>query len=132
LLVAAALLGVAIMSRQGLTVAQRTREAVATGRPPVEPVLDGEVTNYFEWVGAGCVETAAATGAMHQISAPASAVSLIEFGFNLDALFVRVDTVPLARDVLDSGFNVIVNFLEPPGLRVDVRGAAGRVVPLHG
>ena len=41
LLVAAALLGVAIMSRQGLTVAQRTREAVATGRPPVGPVLDG-------------------------------------------------------------------------------------------
>ena len=41
LLVAAAVAGVAIMSRQGLTVARRTQEAVALGRPPVGPVLDG-------------------------------------------------------------------------------------------
>ncbi len=41
LVVAAAVLGTAIMSRQGITVARRTREAVATGRPPVGPVLDG-------------------------------------------------------------------------------------------
>jgi UPF0716 protein FxsA len=41
LVVAAAMLGTAIMSRQGITVARRTREAVAAGRPPVGPVLDG-------------------------------------------------------------------------------------------
>jgi UPF0716 protein FxsA len=41
LLVAAAVLGAAIMSRQGLTVARRMQEAVALGRPPVGPVLDG-------------------------------------------------------------------------------------------
>lgn len=41
LVVGAAVLGAAIMSRQGLTVARRTREAVALGRPPVGPVLDG-------------------------------------------------------------------------------------------
>ena len=41
LLVGAAVVGGAIMSRQGLTVARRTQEAVALGRPPVGPVLDG-------------------------------------------------------------------------------------------
>ena len=41
LLVGAALIGGAIMARQGLTVAQRAQEAVAHGRPPVGPVLDG-------------------------------------------------------------------------------------------
>jgi UPF0716 protein FxsA len=41
LLVGAAVLGGTIMSRQGLTVARRTQEAVARGRPPVGPVLDG-------------------------------------------------------------------------------------------
>ena len=41
LLVGAVVLGGAIMSRQGLTVARRTQEAVALGRPPVGPVLDG-------------------------------------------------------------------------------------------
>ena len=41
LVVGAGVLGAMIMSRQGLTVARRTREAVALGRPPVGPVLDG-------------------------------------------------------------------------------------------
>jgi len=41
LLLGAAVIGGAIMSRQGLTVARRTQEAVALGRPPVGPVLDG-------------------------------------------------------------------------------------------
>jgi UPF0716 protein FxsA len=41
LLAGAAVVGGAIMSRQGLTVARRTQEAVALGRPPVGPVLDG-------------------------------------------------------------------------------------------
>jgi len=41
LLVGAAVLGGAIMGRQGVSVARRAREAVALGRPPVGPVLDG-------------------------------------------------------------------------------------------
>ena len=41
LLVGAAVLGGAIMSRQGISVVRRTQEAVAQGRPPVGPVLDG-------------------------------------------------------------------------------------------
>ena len=35
LLVLAALLGAVIMSRQGISVARRTREALALGKPPV-------------------------------------------------------------------------------------------------
>ena len=41
LLVGAVVIGAIIMSRQGITVARRTREAIALGRPPVGPVLDG-------------------------------------------------------------------------------------------
>jgi len=41
LLVGAALIGGAIIARQGLSVARRAQEAVAHGRPPVGPVLDG-------------------------------------------------------------------------------------------
>jgi UPF0716 protein FxsA len=41
LVLGAGVIGAMIMSRQGLTVARRTREAVALGRPPVGPVLDG-------------------------------------------------------------------------------------------
>jgi UPF0716 protein FxsA len=41
MVVAAGVLGAVIMSRQGVSVARRTREAIAQGRPPVGPVLDG-------------------------------------------------------------------------------------------
>jgi|SRR5580765_3773556 UPF0716 protein FxsA len=41
MVVGAGVLGAVIMSRQGMSVARRTREAIAQGRPPVGPVLDG-------------------------------------------------------------------------------------------
>jgi UPF0716 protein FxsA len=41
LVVAAGLLGTLILSRQGLSVARRVREAPDAGRPPVAPVIDG-------------------------------------------------------------------------------------------
>jgi UPF0716 protein FxsA len=41
LLLAAGVLGAMIMSHQGISVARKTREAIALGRPPVGPVLDG-------------------------------------------------------------------------------------------
>ena len=41
MVVGAGLLGALIVSRQGLTVLRRTQQALAQGRPPVAPVLDG-------------------------------------------------------------------------------------------
>jgi UPF0716 protein FxsA len=41
MVVGAGVLGSVVMSRQGISVARRTREAIAQGRPPVGPVLDG-------------------------------------------------------------------------------------------
>jgi len=60
-------------------------------REPVNfiyPKIDGEVTNYFEWMGTGFVEGKGHGVAMHE------AVSLITgcyFGFNENSLFLRVD-----------------------------------------
>jgi UPF0716 protein FxsA len=41
LVVGAGVLGAAIIAHQGLSVVQRTQQALAEGRPPVAPVLDG-------------------------------------------------------------------------------------------
>lgn len=41
MVIGAGVLGAVIMSRQGVSVARRTRQALAQGRPPVGPVLDG-------------------------------------------------------------------------------------------
>src|SRR6185295_12128673 len=49
----------------------------------VTPTIDGEITSYFEWVGAGSVEAGTA-GAMHQVSGSGEGIAAVEFGFDLD------------------------------------------------
>ena len=91
----------------------------------INPILDGEVTSYFEWIGAGSIEAAATVGAMHQVAAPTSALTLIEFGFNLEHLFVRIDGSTSMSELLAHGLEVSLNFLKPAGVRVGVRSGAG-------
>jgi hypothetical protein len=93
----------------------------------VQPTIDGEVTSYFEWIGAGCVDANGAAGAMHRV-AQRTGLTLIEFGFDLDHLYLRLDGTQPMRDLLESGLEVIIRFLKPAGLRVALRGAVGRTV----
>jgi hypothetical protein len=91
----------------------------------IQPVLDGEVTSYFEWVGAGSVEDVPAVGAMHQVAAAGGRLTVVEFGFDLEHLFVRVTATMPVSDLLAEGLSISVNFLAPAGLRVLVRQASG-------
>ena len=83
----------------------------------ITPSIDGEVTSYFEWVGAGCVDDAAVAGAMHQVAGREPGVALVEFGFDLEHLFIRVDGSRPMREVLGPDMELTINFLKPAGLR---------------
>ena len=96
----------------------------------VRPVIDGEITHYFEWVGAGSVEQAAASGAMHQVAERAPGITAVEFGFDLDALFVRVDATMPIGEMLNGGYGLTLRFLAPAGLRVGMEAESGRPVPV--
>jgi len=98
----------------------------------IHPVIDGEATSYFEWVGCGSVEVAPAAGAMHQVSERETGIRVIEFGFDLDHLFVRVSGTTAMRELLAGGLTVSLNFLAPSGLRALVRsdGAGGSEVAI--
>ncbi|HOW56176.1 MAG TPA: glycoside hydrolase family 57 protein [Syntrophorhabdaceae bacterium] len=68
----------------------KEREARPTREPVnfLKPVIDGRVTNYFEWIGSGFIEGKGHGSAMHD------AVSLIKgcyYGFNETNLFLRLD-----------------------------------------
>jgi alpha-amylase/alpha-mannosidase (GH57 family) len=125
-----------------------------TTRPPtgeisrptgfLRPVIDGEVTSYFEWIGAGCVESAGAAGAMHQVSDRAPTVTSVEFGFDLDNIYIRVEGSERMASLLGRGVELNLNFLEPAGVRVAIRfdrdkaeaalverDASGRWIPLQ-
>jgi alpha-amylase/alpha-mannosidase (GH57 family) len=86
----------------------------------IQPAIDGEVTDYFEWVGAGCVESGLTAGAMHQVSDQRAGIGLVEFGFDLEHLYLRVDgSVPIA-ELLGTGVTLTVRFMKPVGVRVSV------------
>ena len=84
----------------------------------IDPVIDGEVTSYFEWIGAGCVESSLTSGAMHQVSERATGISVVEFGFNLEHLFVRIDGTRPMHEVVAQGLDLTIRFLKPSGVRV--------------
>ncbi len=66
-----------------------------TAHPPsgfLTPTLDGEVTSYFEWVGAGQLELESSGGSMHRVAPTRqSVVTGLQFGFDATQLYFRVD-----------------------------------------
>jgi hypothetical protein len=87
---------------------------------PIHPVIDGRMTSYFEWLGAGSVEIPRVAGTMHQVAAaPESApVTLVEFGSDGASLYVRVEMKGRVVDTLRAGATIGLTFLEPKGYQV--------------
>lgn len=83
--------------RAGLPVPDALNEPITGARetPPfrlpvtlLAPTLDGLVTDFFEWYGAGTIDPAPPLGAMWKAQKYFAAIS---FGFSVDALFLRLD-----------------------------------------
>ena len=87
----------------------------------IHPEIDGEMTSYFEWVGAGSFESATAAGAMHQVTEISSRIVSVQFGFNREHLFIRVDGARPMRELLVGALGLTVRFLKPSGLQVVIR-----------
>ncbi len=105
--------------RAGLDVPEdlnRPLFALPEPQPPKQPVelltptIDGLVTNFFEWRGAGCIDPSPPLGTMWKAS---HAFRFIGFGFSLDALFLRLDPDDTALAALSE-----------PALEILVSGAA--------
>jgi alpha-amylase/alpha-mannosidase (GH57 family) len=86
------------------------------------PVIDGEETSYFEWLGAGRFEVIETTGAMHQATRRRKAIRLVLFGFGRHAFHVRIEGPEPMREVLEQGTAVSLEFLTPAGVRAVVQG----------
>ena len=105
-------------------------KAVALGPTGfVRPTLDGEVTSYFEWLGAGSLDSPDGGGSMHQVAESSQAlVSAIQFGFDETRLFVRVDFRRRAADLLIGKAELRITLLTPADLRLRV-GSTVRLAP---
>jgi len=88
----------------------------------ISPTIDGQVSNYFEWLSAGCYDVARGGGAMHR---GASVVAHIYYGFDLRNLFIRLDPSQSLQEDTASDLSFFVNFLVPKGMDVEIRVMPG-------
>jgi alpha-amylase/alpha-mannosidase (GH57 family) len=94
----------------------------------IAPVVDGQSTSYFEWLGAGEVEARDTAGAMHQAERRPGVLTRAWFGFDeAQWLYVRVDAHTDVWTLLNEGYMLTVTFLEPRGLRVTIRRRGDRI-----
>jgi alpha-amylase/alpha-mannosidase (GH57 family) len=87
----------------------------------IQPQIDGGVTSYFEWVGAGSFETSVVAGAMHQVGDTSPRILVVEFGFSVEHLFIRVDGSRPMRELLVGALGLTIRFLKPAGFQLVVR-----------
>lgn len=93
----------------------------------IEPVIDGKVTSYYEWLYAGRIEQTRTGSAMHGDTEEGILKELF-FGFDLKNLFFRVDFLKPRQE----RFSMDIVFLEPHYMMVEIEvdpsGAEARLL----
>ncbi len=97
----------------------------------ITPVFDGEITNYFEWLGAGRLERINISGAMHGEGEPKGLLDGISYGFNLERIFFRLDYLKELTPYPER-WSFTINFLHPRPMKavihVEGRNSSGRLL----
>jgi hypothetical protein len=83
------------LSRSILKVPVREFRSMPSG--PIRPIIDGEVTSFFEWLGAGVYRVDARSGAMHGRT---GLVRELHYGHDASSLYVRLDFETAALEAL--------------------------------
>jgi len=88
---------------------------------PIQPAIDGEVTSFFEWLGAGVYRVDIRSGAMH---GRAPLARELHYGHDASNLYLRLDFEPLALTAL-AGAEVRISLLAGPDAAIPVRLVIG-------
>jgi alpha-amylase/alpha-mannosidase (GH57 family) len=97
----------------------RRDEAVAS--PPIEritPVIDGQITTYYEWYNAGYVDIKRIGGTMHRF---AGLFAGIYFGFDERNLYIRLDVIN--HDI--QSYKYELKFYKPAARDLDMEAKEG-------
>jgi hypothetical protein len=103
------------------------REVCVEPSGPIRPTIDGEVTSYFEWIGAGSYRVDERSGSMH---GKKFLVREVQFGSDGSNLFVRLDFHPgheQEMTVLEARFRIRSSNGSEQTLTVNVASGDGPV-----
>lgn len=83
----------------------------------ISPTIDGEVTNYYEWLSAAYLDVGKMGRTMHRAE---SILSHIYYGFDLKNMFLRFDTKKALKDPEVSSLTFSVQFLKPAPATLEI------------
>ncbi|GAI32259.1 unnamed protein product, partial [marine sediment metagenome] len=84
----------------------------------INPILDGKVTDYFEWQGAGQYDVSEIIGPMHHRG---NIVRSFYYGFDLSNLYLRIDTnIELSYESLKD-LTIKINFFKESPQQVRIQ-----------
>jgi len=102
----------------------------AMAAPPagfLKPNIDGKVTHYYEWRLGGYCDLSKSGGSMRQAL---SVVRALYYGFDVENLFVRVDTMTKPTSQEFSEITLVFEVAAPVRVRIKVRlGPDGKAEP---
>ncbi|MBI5233326.1 MAG: glycoside hydrolase [Deltaproteobacteria bacterium] len=115
-----ALIGEDAPARLEVPIISRERGLRPNIRPTgfIEPVIDGEVTNYFEWLMAGRIEFLGKGAAMHAETHWSGLIDSITYGYSLDTLFMRFDYLAELRPY-NKKWSFTINILHPKHIKIE-------------
>ncbi|MFH0779134.1 MAG: glycoside hydrolase family 57 protein, partial [Candidatus Eisenbacteria bacterium] len=93
----------------------------AVAVPPaafVNPTVDGKITQYYEWQLGGYCDLSRGAGSMRQA---VTVVNALHYGFDLENLFVRIDTVERPTSPDSAQLTLIFELTSPVRARVLIR-----------
>ena len=114
------IIGLDVPDELQISILREDRQALPTVELTafISPVIDGQVTNYFEWLPAGFYDVSQGGGAMHR---GASIITHIYYGFDLKNMFVRLDPSGSLKDEKVADLAFFINFLNPKGVDIEIR-----------
>ncbi len=105
---------------------QGSAPALVPARGFIHPIVDGQISDYFEWADAGFIPLGASGGAMSMASRIATA---LYFGFSQEKFFLRLDTDPDGAAVLNGGYLLALHWKSPKTTRTVRFGPNGLADP---
>ncbi len=114
------IIGLDVPDELQISILREDRQALPTVELTafISPTIDGQVTNYFEWLPAGFYDVSQGGGAMHR---GASIITHIYYGFDLKNMFLRIDPSGSLKDEKVSELAFFINFLYPKNRDVEIR-----------
>ena len=83
----------------------------------IHPVIDGKITHFYEWSGAGKFESVKAGTSMHHAL---NIIKEVYYGFDIDNLYVRVDLNVGIDTSLIQELIFEIRFIEPTAYKIDL------------